>query len=159
VAGLGIIGWSFSFYYKELLNVDMKKCFSVWIYLWGGTQYRSLLRHYATLQLVADSIPDVIRFFSWSNPSSHTVALGLTQPLTEMSARNLPGDKRQPLHKADNLTTICELLQNVEALTSHKLMGLHSSLQGGFIFVEIKIKRWHTHPLFSPSSYLDSSLP
>jgi hypothetical protein len=27
------------------------------------------------------------------NPSSRTMALGLTQPLTEMSTRNLPGSK------------------------------------------------------------------
>jgi hypothetical protein len=32
----------------------------------------------------------VIGFFSWPNPSSHTMALGWTQPLTEMSTRNLP---------------------------------------------------------------------
>jgi hypothetical protein len=30
------------------------------------------------------------------------------QPLTEMSARNLPGGKRRPARKADNLTAICE---------------------------------------------------
>jgi hypothetical protein len=38
------------------------------------------------------------------------MALGLTQPLTEMSTRNLPGDKEQPAHEADNLTAICELI-------------------------------------------------
>jgi hypothetical protein len=32
---------------------------------------------------------DVIRIFLWHNPSSRTMALGLTQPLTEMSARNI----------------------------------------------------------------------
>jgi hypothetical protein len=31
-------------------------------------------------------------FFSLPNPSSHTMALGLTQPLTEMSTRNLSGE-------------------------------------------------------------------
>jgi hypothetical protein len=36
------------------------------------------------------------------------MALGSTQPLTEMSTRNLPGVKGQPAHKADNLTAICE---------------------------------------------------
>jgi hypothetical protein len=30
-------------------------------------------------------------FFNWPNPSSRTMALGSTQPLTEMSTRNLPG--------------------------------------------------------------------
>jgi hypothetical protein len=36
------------------------------------------------------------------------MALGLTQPLTEMSTRNLPGGKRLPVRKADNLTAIYE---------------------------------------------------
>jgi hypothetical protein len=36
------------------------------------------------------------------------MALGSTQLLTEMSTRNLPGGKGQLLHKADNLTAICE---------------------------------------------------
>jgi hypothetical protein len=36
------------------------------------------------------------------------MALGSTQPLTEMSTRNLPGGKGQPAHTADNLTAICE---------------------------------------------------
>jgi hypothetical protein len=35
------------------------------------------------------------------------MALGSTQPLTEMSTRNVPG-KGQPARKADNLTVICE---------------------------------------------------
>jgi hypothetical protein len=36
------------------------------------------------------------------------MTLGSTQPLTEMSTRNLPGGKRQPASKADKLTVICE---------------------------------------------------
>jgi hypothetical protein len=41
---------------------------------------------------VAGSIPDeVTGYFKWSNPSSRTMVLGSTQPLTEMSTRNLPG--------------------------------------------------------------------
>jgi hypothetical protein len=38
------------------------------------------------------SISDyIIGFFSRPNASSRTMALGSTQPLTEMSTRNLPG--------------------------------------------------------------------
>jgi hypothetical protein len=67
------------------------------------------LRPNATSQKIAGLIPDdVIGFFNLRNPSSHTMALGLTQPLTEMSIRNLPGDKGQPANKPDNLTAICE---------------------------------------------------
>jgi hypothetical protein len=36
------------------------------------------------------------------------MALGSTQPITEMSTKNLPGGKRRPARKADNLTPICE---------------------------------------------------
>jgi hypothetical protein len=36
------------------------------------------------------------------------MALGLTKPLTEMSTRNHPRGKRQPVRKADNLPAICE---------------------------------------------------
>jgi hypothetical protein len=36
------------------------------------------------------------------------MGLESTQPLTEMSTRNLPGGKRQPDLKAHNLTAICE---------------------------------------------------
>jgi hypothetical protein len=56
-----------------------------------------------------DSNPDVvIGVFNLPNPSSHTMALGSTQPLTEMSTRNLPGGKGWPPRGADNLTAICE---------------------------------------------------
>jgi len=43
-----------------------------------------------TSQKVTGSIPDgVIENFHWHNPSGCTMALGLTQPLTEMSTRNI----------------------------------------------------------------------
>jgi hypothetical protein len=42
------------------------------------------------MRKVAGSIPDgVIGIFHWHNSSGRTMALGLTQPLTEMSARNI----------------------------------------------------------------------
>jgi hypothetical protein len=49
-------------------------------------------------------------FFNLLNPSSRTMALGSTQPLTKMSTRNLPGSKGRPARKADNLTAICGTL-------------------------------------------------
>jgi hypothetical protein len=60
---------------------------------------------------VAGSIPDeVIGFFSGPNPSSRTMVLGSTQSLIEMSTRNFPEVNGWPARKADNLTTICELI-------------------------------------------------
>jgi hypothetical protein len=43
-------------------------------------------------------------FFNLPNPSSRTMVLGSTRPLTEMSTRNLPGSKGWPTCKADNLS-------------------------------------------------------
>jgi hypothetical protein len=48
--------------------------------------------------------------FSSPNPSSRTTALGSTQPLTEMSTRDLPGGKGRPARKADNLTATCQAI-------------------------------------------------
>jgi hypothetical protein len=50
------------------------------------------LRHCATSRKVAGSIPDgVIEILHLHNPSGRTIALGLTQPLTEMSTRCISG--------------------------------------------------------------------
>jgi hypothetical protein len=54
------------------------------------TQWRSWLRHCATNRNVAGSIPDgVTGIFHWHNRFGRTMALGSTQPLTEISTRNL----------------------------------------------------------------------
>jgi hypothetical protein len=61
------------------------------------------------LRNVIGSMPDeVIGFFILPNSSSRTMALGSTQPLTEMSTRNLPGGKGRRARKADNFTAICD---------------------------------------------------
>jgi hypothetical protein len=73
-----------------------------------GSVVRSSFRHYATSPKVAGSSPDDVDFFNVPNPSSRTMSLGSTQPLTEMTTRNLPGGKGRPARKADNLTAICE---------------------------------------------------
>jgi hypothetical protein len=75
-----------------------------------------------------------IDFFNLPNPSSRTMALGSTQPLTEMITRNTPGGEGRPARKADNLTAICEpiVYKNVGASTSHNPMGPHGPSQGNF---------------------------
>jgi len=48
------------------------------------------LRHCTTSWNVVGSIPDgVLGVFHGHNPSGRTMALGLSQPLTEMSTRNI----------------------------------------------------------------------
>jgi len=54
------------------------------------TCLHSWSRHHGTIRKVAGSISDgATGIFHWHNPSSHTMALGSTQPLTEMSTRNI----------------------------------------------------------------------
>jgi hypothetical protein len=55
-----------------------------------GTQWHSWLRHRATSRKVAVSIPEgVTEIFHRLNPSGHTMALGSTQPLTEISTSGI----------------------------------------------------------------------
>jgi hypothetical protein len=66
------------------------------------------LRHNATSLKVTVSIPyQVIEFSNKPNPSSRSMALASTQPLTKMNTRKLPDGKGRPARKAD-VTTICE---------------------------------------------------
>jgi hypothetical protein len=56
----------------------------------GGPRWRRWLRHCVTNRKGAGSIPDgVVGIFHWHNPFGRTMALGSTQPLTEMSTRNI----------------------------------------------------------------------
>ena len=50
-----------------------------------------MLAHCATSRKVTGSIPDTSsgKFFQRLNPSDHSMALELTQPLTEISTRNI----------------------------------------------------------------------
>jgi len=61
------------------------------IFLWKSVEKaRILSKYYNNTGIFAGSIPDgVIGFFHWHNPSGRTMALGSTQLLTEMSARNV----------------------------------------------------------------------
>jgi hypothetical protein len=58
----------------------------------------NILGQYATSPKVADSSPDEADFLNLPNPSSRTMVLGSTQPLTEMSIRNLPGGVKGDRH-------------------------------------------------------------
>jgi hypothetical protein len=53
-------------------------------------------------------LPDEVVCFNVPNPSSRTLALGSTQPLTEMSTRNFPGGKKLPARRAGNFAAIYE---------------------------------------------------
>jgi hypothetical protein len=60
-----------------------------------------------TSRKIVGSVPgEVIGFFNWPNPSYRTMILGSTQPLIEMSTRNIP-EVKGSWRMADNFTAIC----------------------------------------------------
>jgi hypothetical protein len=74
------------------VHVEVLKCYAVLDLVHNpvGTAVAQWLRYCATNQKVAGSIPDgFIGIFNWHNPSNRTMALGSTQPLTEMSTRSI----------------------------------------------------------------------
>jgi len=59
------------------------------------------------------------------------MALGLTQPITEMSTRNISWGLRRPVRRADNLTIfMCRLSWNLGTSNSWKLLGLSRHVMG-----------------------------
>ena len=91
-----------------------------------GTRWRSWLRHCATSRNVAGLIPDgFIGIFHWHNPSSRTMLLGLTHPLTEMCTRNVSWeDKGGRCVGLTILPLSCWAIWNLGALTSWNPQGL-----------------------------------
>jgi hypothetical protein len=84
-------------------------------------------------------VPDKVDFFNLPNPSSRTMALESTQPLTEMSTRNLPGGKKRPARRADNLPpSVSRMSENVGASTSHNPMGLHGLYRKNFTYPTLR---------------------
>jgi hypothetical protein len=71
---------------------------------------------------------DGVDFFNLPNPSSRAMVLGSTQPLTKMSTRKLPGAKRRPARRADNLAVIYE--PNVRKCGSLNLSQPYHCLYG-----------------------------
>jgi hypothetical protein len=69
----------------------------------GSTLERSSL-HYATTRKGVGLIPYFIGFFSCPKASSCSMALVSTQPLAEMSTRNIPGGVKE--RPAPNLSRL-----------------------------------------------------
>jgi hypothetical protein len=102
---------------------------------------------------VADSILQVMGFLNCQNPSSRIMALGSTQPPTEMSTRNLPGVKggrRLRLTPYRHLWADC--LENVGVSTSHNPMSLHDLLQGK-LYPFMRISWWQKGICINANGY------
>jgi hypothetical protein len=68
--------------------------------------------------------------FRWC-PSGRTMVVGLTQPLTEMSTRNISGGLRRPVRRDDNSTTfIRRLSRNLGASNFWNSLGLSRPVMG-----------------------------
>jgi hypothetical protein len=95
-------------------------------------RWRSWLRHCATNRQVAGSIPDgVSRFFHWHNTVGRTMALGSTQPLTEISTRNISwGVKAAGAYGLQPTTFMCRLSRNLGASASWHPVGLSRPVTG-----------------------------
>ena len=76
------------------------------------------------------TIPDgVISIFHRNNPPGRTVALVTSQPLTEISTRDISWGEKWPMRRADNLTTyMCWPSLNLEASTFWKPQALSRSV-------------------------------
>jgi hypothetical protein len=83
-------------------------------------------------------VPNEVDYFNLLNPSNRTMALGSTQPLTEISTRNLPGGKSG---RRVGLTTlplsVSRMSENVGASTSRNPKGLHGLYRDNF--AELKL--------------------
>ena len=87
------------------------------------------LRHCATSRKVARSMVSLKFFIDIILPA--VLVLGLTQPLTEMSTRNISWGWRWPVRTADNLTTfMCRLSWHLGASTSWNPQGLSRPVMG-----------------------------
>ena len=107
-------------------------CFFFHLHLplgYAGQQLVQALRYKLE---VAGSIPDGVNvIFHWHNPSDRTMALGFTQPLTEMSTRNVFWGLKRPVCRADKLTTfMCRLSWNLGASASWNPQGLSRPVMG-----------------------------
>ena len=78
--------------------------------------------------------------FHWNNPSGRTMALGLNQPLTEMSTRNIPWWVKVAGAWADSLTTfMCRLSWNIGVSTSWNPQGLSRPEMGDLYLLPLPL--------------------
>jgi hypothetical protein len=107
VSSIPLLRWEIQWMYQRQSQLNLWDCtfIYIYIYIWGHAV--------AWLVEALCHKPEGYGiksrwggFFNLPNPSSRTMTLGSTQPLTEMSTSNLPGGKGWRARRADNLTAI-----------------------------------------------------
>jgi hypothetical protein len=84
---------------------------NVYTQLLVGTEVAQWLKYCATNQKATGSIPEgVAGIFHSHNPSDRTMALGSTQPLTEMSTGVFPGGKSGQCVRLTTLPSSCAVV-------------------------------------------------
>jgi hypothetical protein len=82
--------WS---YILDIINATLSRLFLV-LMVDRGTRWLSWLRYCVRSRKFADSIPEgVIGNFHWHSPYGRRMAIGSTQPLTELSTRSISWGK------------------------------------------------------------------
>jgi hypothetical protein len=85
-------------------------------------------------------VPDEVDFLNLPNPSSRTMALGSTQPLKEISTRNLP---RVKSGRRVGLTilppSVSRMSENVGASTSRNPKGLQGLYRDNFTLCDRRL--------------------
>ena len=106
----------------------------LYIYVYQGTRWRSKLRHCASSRKVTGSIPDCItKIFHWHKTFDSTMAVGLTQRVTEMNTTNISCVvKAAGVWGWRSYPFMCPLSLNLGASTSWKPQGLSRALVGLF---------------------------
>jgi hypothetical protein len=80
-------------------------------------------------------VPDDVDLFNLPHPSSRTMALGSTQPLTEMSTMNFHVGKKRPIRRLTALPPFMSRMSDkVGASTSRKPKGLRGLYKENFTF-------------------------
>jgi hypothetical protein len=107
------------------------------------TERFSTLHNFRPVRRGFDSV-SVTGIFHSLNPSSRTMALWSTQPLTEMITTDISWRFRRPVRRSDNLTTfICRLSWYLGASTCWNTQGLSRPVQGllYLFYVTLQIPR------------------
>ena len=109
-----------------------------WMYLFstlskfGHTWWRSWCRHFATSWKVG--------IFHWDHPSGSTTAVVSTQPITEISTRNIyfltgrGGVLGYPVRRADNFATLTHLRTGLLNCLNARSRGLTFRHRASFIW-------------------------